>query len=179
MQLINHNNTIYLEFLSNSKIIKKSLNLTYNKENLKYAQTTLLPIFQKLYVIKIKSPLKQTSKSKPTKNNSKLLSQICLKVMQNLSLCSKQTTIKSASYAYKRIFDFISDKAISSYSLDEIQTAIFKMQKASLSPKTIHLIISYLNLAFKKAQALHLITQNPLTLIKSQNFIKNKKAYPP
>lgn len=61
MQLIDHNDTIYLEFLSKSKIIKKSLNLTYNKENLKYAQTTLLPIFQKLYVIKIKSPLKQKS----------------------------------------------------------------------------------------------------------------------
>lgn len=137
MQLINHNDTIYLEFLSNSKIIKKSLNLIYNKENLKYAQSTLLQIFQKLYLVKIKSPLKQTSKSKPTKNNSNLLSKICFKVMQNLSLCSKQTTIKSASYAYKRIFDFIIDKAIASYWLDELQTAIFKMQKASLSPKTI------------------------------------------
>lgn len=178
MQLINHNDTIYLEFLSNSKIIKKSLNLTYNKENLKYAQSTLLPIFQKLYLIKIKSPLKQISKSKPTKNNSKLLSQICLKVMQNLSLCSKQTTIKSASYAYKRIFDFISDKAIASYSPDELQTAIFKMQKASLSPKTIHLIISYLNLAFKKAQALHLITQNPLALIKKPKLYKKQKSLP-
>lgn len=48
MRLTNHKNKIYLEFLSTSKIIKKSLNLPYTKQNLKYAKTTLLPIFKKL-----------------------------------------------------------------------------------------------------------------------------------
>lgn len=178
MQLINHNNTICLEFLSNSKIIKKSLNLTYNEKNLKYAKNTLLPIFKKLYLVKIKSPLKQISKKQSPKNGSKLLSQICNHTLQSLHLHSKKTTLKSASYAYKRVFDFLADKPINSYSHDEIQTAIFKMQEASLSPKTIHLIVSYLNLAFKTAQISHFTNQNPIRLIKKPRILKSQKNIP-
>lgn len=49
MQLFNKNGTIYVKFRSHSKIISKSLKAAYNDTNLKYAQTTLLPIFQALY----------------------------------------------------------------------------------------------------------------------------------
>lgn len=178
MQLINHQNTIYLEFLSSSKIIKKSLHLPYNEVNLRYAKTTLLPIFKKLYLVKLtKTPKPKSTHQLPTKN-PKSLSQICLKSLQTISLHSKQTTVKSATYAYKRIFDFLDDKQISHYTTNQLQTAIYLMQQAALSPSSIALIISYLNLAFKTAQSQGYIAHNPLQFIKKPKLIKTNKTLP-
>ena len=138
MKLINHKNTIYLEFISSSKVIKKSLKLPYNAKNLAYATKTLLPIFQKLYEVKSTKSLQkaQTNKSKISRT---ALSKFCEISLNELKFHSKTTTINSAIYAYKRLFDFLDDKAIHLYTHAEIQLAVFKMSQ-TLSPRTIHLI---------------------------------------
>ena len=51
MQLIIKNDKIHLRYQSSSKIVTKSLCLKVTKQNLKYAQTTLLPIFARLYAV--------------------------------------------------------------------------------------------------------------------------------
>lgn len=51
MQLIIKNDKIHLRYQSSSKIVTKSLRLKATKQNLKYAQTTLLPIFARLYAV--------------------------------------------------------------------------------------------------------------------------------
>ncbi|NLK67409.1 MAG: tyrosine-type recombinase/integrase [Campylobacteraceae bacterium] len=201
MQLINHNGTIYLEFTSTSKIIKKSLKLPYNKKNLAYATKTLLPIFQKLYTIttpnqptKLKTNPHQRTRPKaiphqqnkpnqtptppqptPQPKTTKTLSHICHLTLNELKLHSKLTTQHTATYAYKRAFDFLEDTDVHTYTAHTLQTAICEMQK-SLSPKTIHLIISYLNLAFKKAINLKLIKENPVQKVKKPRLSKPYKT---
>ncbi|MSN97177.1 site-specific integrase [Campylobacter sp. FMV-PI01] len=175
MKLINYKNTIYLEFSSSSKTIKKSLKLAYTNKNLLYATNTLLPLFQKLHTIAtITYP---QPKQRPIKSltSTTTLKSICYAVIVELKLHAKLTTVHSALYAYKRIFDFLIDKPIPSYTHSDIQLAIYKMHQ-NLSPKTIHLIISYLNLAFKKAITLKLITQNPVLNLKKPRIRKSHKT---
>lgn len=173
MKLINHNDTIYLEFISSSKIIKKSLKLPYNAKNLKYAKSTLMPIFKKLYEVKTKSSIK-TKKTKPSKGKTIMFNEICQMSLNELKLHSKLTTTNTALYAYKRVFDFLEDKDTKAYSKDDLQLAIFNMQK-KLKPKTIHLMISYLNLAFKKSLHLGILQQNPMQNLKKPRIPKTHK----
>ena len=69
MQLIIKNDKIHLRYQSSSKIVTKSLRLKATKQNLKYAQTTLLPIFARLYAISNTPPSPiSTKRTKSAKN---------------------------------------------------------------------------------------------------------------
>ena len=181
MKLINHKGTIYLEFISTSKIIKKSLSLPYTKQNLSYATKTLLPIFKKLYEIKKKKTITISKninhKTASIQVKTKLLSHICQETLNDLKPHSKLTTQHTVIYAYKKVFDFLADQDIRTYTAHTIQTAIYQMKK-SLSPKTIHLITTYLNLAFKKAMNLKLIKENPMLNLKKPRIVKSYKTLP-
>lgn len=174
MQLFNKNGTIYIKFRSRSKIVSKSLKLPYNDTNLKYAKTTLLPIFMAIYFSNLQTNLDQNStkfsanfnQTSSNLNKKQIkLSEIYAILLREISLYTKETTKQTAFYGSKRIFDFLCDKEISLYSRIEICEAIAKM-KQILSPSTIRLLLSYLNSAFNKAISLNLISKNPLKGVK-------------
>lgn len=174
MQLFNKNGVIYIKFRSRSKIVSKSLKLSYNDANLKYAQTTLLPIFKAISFSNSCSNLCQNTAKfstnftqiSPNLNKKQIkLSKIYAILLSEISLYTKETTKQTAFYASKRIFDFLCDKEISLYLRTEICEVVAKMQR-NLSPATIRLLLSYLNLAFNKAISLNLISQNPLKGVK-------------
>lgn len=201
MELINQNGTIYLQFQTNSKIIKKSLKLPYTQNNLKYVKTTLMPIFAKLYSIqpsiahrfvkpakfvksyalnhtssnqtnhKFTNPNKKFSQSKHT------LSTIISLTLSDLSLHAKPTTIHTATYALTTVLKYIPNIHITDISPNIIQSMIHLLHQR-LAPSTIHLIISYLNLAFKKAQSLNIIIKNPLNSIKKPRLSRPVKSIP-
>lgn len=71
MQLIIKNDKIHLRYQSSSKIVTKSLRLKATKQNLKYAQTTLLPIFARLYAVSNTPPSPiSTKRTKSTKKSN-------------------------------------------------------------------------------------------------------------
>ncbi|PSM53214.1 site-specific tyrosine recombinase, phage integrase family (INT_ICEBs1_C_like domain) [Campylobacter blaseri] len=169
MNLINHKNKIYLEYYTSSKLVKRSLNLEYNQKNLKYAKTTLLPLFLKISAQKNSKkllPKRAISRSIKNVKYAKTLKEFCDEILLNLTYTAKKGTINSAKYSIRRFFDFIDNKEITAYSIKDMQMAVFRMKKESLSAKTINLLLTYPNLAFKKAKQQNIIKENPFLFVK-------------
>lgn len=148
MKIISKDNILYLEFYSNSKLIRRSLYLSNTKQNIKYVQTKLMPIFIKIYSInnsKVKS-----KKICYTKRGVANLKEICMQyiISQNYY---KQSTHKTVTYSLNRLFDFLPDKEITLYtSIDITNTINFMRKKLSIS--TINLILGYLFAVFSYAK---------------------------
>lgn len=176
MRLLNHKDKIYIEFISKSKIVKKSLNLNYNSKNLKYVSNTLLPIFKKLLDSKQNMQILQTKRinSKISKSEIKL-SEICDISIANLSKYAKPTTLNSAKFAYKKIREFFGDKKLKFCDEIEIEKFIFEIRK-KLSPRSVNLILAYLSYAFSNATRLNLISKNPLKNIKKPKITRTQKT---
>ncbi|MCI6989430.1 MAG: site-specific integrase [Campylobacter sp.] len=97
--------------------------------------------------------------SSPTK-----LSHFCAIVLRRVAQSCKLTTIQNAHYFITRFFDFVADKAVSSYTCTDFILAISGMQSSRLSPKTIQNLLVYPSLAIKLAIAQGLIHVSPLRL---------------
>lgn len=150
MNLIKHRNKIYIEFIQNNSVIKRSLGLPYAKENIKYAKKYILPLCQWFTV----------------GNNNKTLKELCNEILFQKQINAKITTFQTAKYAINRFFDFVEDKQIDQYTNLDIQHAVSKMINAKLSVKTIALLFVYPKQAFKIAKELNLISKIPISKIK-------------
>ena len=207
MEIINQNDKIYIKFQSKNKIVKHSLKLDFNAKNLKYATKTLLPIFEKIALssefglnstnmankytktknsAKTTQNLAQTTTNKPkfqiqsTQIPSKphLLSHFCAIYFSQIRIYAKISTIKIATYAINRFFDFSLDLPIKAYRTSHFQDVITAMKRANLSNTTINLIFSYLKSIFKIAINHGAISTNPFSLIKKPiNFPKQKHCF--
>ncbi|MDA3061885.1 MULTISPECIES: tyrosine-type recombinase/integrase [unclassified Campylobacter] len=180
MQLINQNGKIHLRFYSTHKLITRSLGLVYNEPNLAYATQTLLPIFRKIALTNTaQMPQKQptslnfaTTNTKPkiqmTKipRNPYLLSHFCAIYLGSLRTYAKLTTLKTATCAINRLFDFLPDLPIRTYAPSDIYNAISVMKNTNLSAQTINLLLSYAKIAFKLAKNHGAISKSPFEFIK-------------
>lgn len=174
MQLINYKNKIYLEFVSNSKIIKKSLGLEYNPKNLKYAETTLMPIFDKLKNQNLKL-FSNKIKTKITCKENYKLSEIFDLCFDNLKITAKISTINSAKFAFSKVLNILGDLELKFCNEDKFQKMIYNLKEQNLSPRTIRLILSYLNYAFLNAQKRKIIKENPIKNLKKPKISRTHK----
>ncbi|MDL0090093.1 tyrosine-type recombinase/integrase [Campylobacter gastrosuis] len=156
MRIFNQNGKIYVEFEALSKTIKRSLGLNYNEKNLKFIKKTILPIFLKLSEVK---STKKTSQKQPKNGCKNSLKTLCDEFINSQEF-NKKTTQNTARYAIKRAFDFLDDKAISSYTSDDFKACLSSMQR-SLKPSTIRLIFCYILLVFRRAKERNLIKNMP------------------
>ncbi|MDA3057758.1 site-specific integrase [Campylobacter sp. VBCF_05 NA6] len=105
----------------------------------------------------------------------RLLSHFCAIYLQNLRLHAKLTTLKTASCAISRFFDFAPDLPVASYTAQTLYSAICAMRSANLSPQTINLLLSYPRQALNLAKFSGQIVQNPFSLIRKPPTLPKPK----
>ena len=130
MQLIIKNDKIHLRYQSSSKIVTKSLRLKATKQNLKYAQTTLLPIFVRLYAVSNTPPSPISTKRTKSAKKSNFTTNFIIKFALHLKFNAK---FKIKSHAKFR------PKFSPNSSLKSIRQSLPKITRQNrLKLQTIH-----------------------------------------
>ena len=143
MKLYKKNSKIYVDYSTNGKRIRKSLNLRYTKENLAYANRYIVP---EIY--------REIELGCATKKLYELFSV----VLENVSLYKKQSTLKTYQNSINVVKKHLCDKEVSKYNIADFENMYKDMFKQGKSSGYIKTILIPVYLAFKEAKKLGINT---------------------
>lgn len=156
MKLYKKNDKIYVDYLLGAKRIRKSLKLEWNKTNLNYVRSEIIP---KL--------LKQTGESKRF-----LLSEALDEIIEQAKTYYKRNTISNQYICYKMIFRYLIDKEISKYTIRDIENFAVTMYRAGMSSGYIRNCLSLLKRGFDIGIKVNVISFNPVFKIQIPKRIR-------
>ena len=143
MKLYKKNNKIYVDYSTNGKRTRKSLNLRYTKENLAYANRYIVP---EIY--------KEIELGCATKKLYGLFGV----VLENVSLYKKQSTLKTYQNSINVVKKHLCDKEVSKYNIADFENMYKDMFRQGKSSGYIKTILIPVYLAFKEAKKLGINT---------------------
>ncbi|MBR8461598.1 site-specific integrase [Campylobacter sp. faydin G-105] len=146
MKLIKRNNIIYIDYLVGAKRIRKSLKLQWNKKNLNYVQSEVIPKLMKQIGL----------------DKDYTLKELCEKVLEDSELKLKHSSYLSKKAIYSTIFKYLIDKNIKTYSVYDIQEFADKMYKDNYTSAYIKSLLNIISQAFTLAIKMAIVDFNPV-----------------
>lgn len=153
MKLYKKNNKIYVDYSLGAERIRKSLKLEWNKTNLNYVRSEVIP---KL--------LKQTEYCKEY-----TLYELLDMLLEQVKIYKKPSTVYSLITLISTTKKYITDKNISKYLVRDIENIVLTMYKNGYASGSIKNSISILKRAFDLGIKLGVISFNPVFKIEIPN----------
>ncbi|WP_187213864.1 tyrosine-type recombinase/integrase [Campylobacter fetus] len=162
MKFYDRNGILWVDYTINKRRVRKSLGVTYNKENIAN------------YTYSLKKELEKAPNLLSAKDVS--FEFFKNRILKWISTNKKRNSYKNYKALYNIFARFFSINDIRKISAYDIELGIYEMQKQGLANRSIKSVLSVVSMAFNEAIKDGVIYNNPVKLAKKP--ICKRKVYP-